>query len=87
MAKTYTIVIHDYNRPTRETSGTLEELIRYFGYTLEKGYSWQWEKGNSKIDRNPKTIASLIKNLNNAENNAARNGYSGKWYEKKEEKK
>lgn len=82
--KEYTVIIHDRNRRDRETTGTLEQLIDYFGYTLEKGASWQNEKGNKRIDRHPKTIASLIKNLNNAENNAALNGYSGKWYEKKE---
>lgn len=36
-------------------------------------------------DRNPKTIVSLIKNLNNTENNAAMNGYSDIWYEQKKE--
>ena len=64
---------HDY-------TGTLAELIQKFSYTLEKGASWQHEKGNKKIDRNPKSIAALIKNLNNAENNAAANGYSGTSY-------
>ncbi len=81
--KEYTIIIHDRNRTT-ETTGTIEKLTDYFGYTLLKGQSWQNERGNKRIDRHPKTIASLIKNLNNAENNAARNGYSGRWYEKKE---
>lgn len=85
--KQYTVIIHDRNRADRETTGTVEELTSYFSYTLEKGASWQYEKGNKKIDRHPKTIASLIKNLNNAENNAALNGYSGRWYEKKEETK
>ena len=81
--KQFTIIIHRSGRPDRETSGTLEELTKYFGYTLEKGYSWQWERGNKKINRQPKTIASLITNLNNAENNAAKNGWAGIWYEKK----
>lgn len=81
--KTYTIIIHRNGRDSRETSGTLEELIEYFSYTLEKGASWQHERGNKKIDRHPKTIASLVKNLNNAENNAAANGCGSTWYEKK----
>ena len=59
---------------------TLEEAIDYFGYTLEVGASWAHEKGNKKIDRNPKTIKSLITNLNNASSNAARNG-CGDYYE------
>jgi hypothetical protein len=53
---------------------TLEEAIQYYSYTLECGASWAHEKGNKKINRSPKTIASLITNLNNASNNTARNG-------------
>ena len=59
---------------------TLEELIEHFGYTLECGVAYQHEKGNKKIDRNPKTIKSLIKNLNNAVSNAARDGVGNKEY-------
>lgn len=59
---------------------TVEEAVDYYGYTLEKGESWQHEKGNKKINRNPKTIASLLTNLNNAVNNAAANGYAGEYY-------
>ena len=55
--KTFT-VIKSYNGRKSETTGTLEELIQYFGYTLEVGNSW-----NSKINRNPKTIKSFISNL------------------------
>ena len=53
---------------------TLEEAIEYYNYTLECGYSWQHEKGNKKINVHPKTISSLITNLNNASNNSASNG-------------
>lgn len=42
----------------RFTEGTLEELTEYFGYTLEVGNSW-----NSKINTKPKTIKSLISNV------------------------
>lgn len=38
--------------------GTLSDLISYFSYTLEVGNSW-----NRKIDKNPKTIKSFIRNL------------------------
>jgi hypothetical protein len=65
-----------------EFTGTLDELINtVFGYTLEKGASWQHEKGNKKINRHPKNIAALIANLNAAVNNAAANGYAGESYE------
>ena len=77
-----------YNIETIKSNGfncesgykTLEELVEYFGYTLECGVAYQHEKGNKKIDRNPKTINSLIKNLNNAVNNAAANGVGNKHY-------
>lgn len=63
------------------TSGplTVPEAVKYYGYTLEVGASWSHEKGNKKINRNPKTIKSLITNLNNASNNAAMNGW-GDYY-------
>ena len=53
---------------------TVEEAVEYYGYTLEVGASWAHEKGNKKINRKPTTIKSLITNLNNASDNAARNG-------------
>ena len=64
----------------REITGTLAELIEYFGYTLEKGKSWERERGNKKINTHPATIRSLISNLNNAETNAAANGWSSTCY-------
>lgn len=60
--------------------GTVEELVKVYSYTLECGESWQHEKGNKKINRNPKNIASLVKNIENAKNNSASNGYSGESY-------
>ena len=73
----------EVNRPTSSYQTgykTLEEFIEYFSYTLECGAAYQHEKGNKKIDRNPKTFKSLLKNLNNAVNNAALNGYSSTFY-------
>lgn len=64
--------------------GTLEELVQYYKYTLETGKSYEHEKGNKKININPKNIESLVKNLYNASNNAAANGYSGCFYEYEE---
>ena len=60
--------------------GTLDYLIQAFSYTLEVGESWQHERGNHKISRNPRNIESLAKNLQWAKDNAARNGYSGTYY-------
>ena len=76
MSKQYIIT---YTKPMSGRSYTsraltLEEAVKYFGYTLECGASWQHERGNKKINRNPKTIKGLITNLNNASDNAARNG-------------
>jgi len=62
-------------------TGTLSELIEYYSYTLECGKDYEHEKGNRKINTNPKNINSLITNLNNASNNAASNGYSGTSFE------
>ena len=41
-----------------------------------------WDKEN--INTNPKNIESLVKNLYNASNNAAANGYSSCFYEYEE---
>ena len=70
---------------------TLQEAVKYFAYTLSAGASYAHEKGNKKINCEPKTIKSLISNLNNVVNNSAANGYAGITYsaaeytEKKEE--
>jgi len=82
MAKTYVI------QHRRDRTGTIsvthpltiEEAHEYYKYTLEKGASWEHEKGNKKINLKPKTVKSLITNLNNAVNNAAANGYAGETY-------
>lgn len=60
-------------------SGTIPELIEEYSYTLECGASWSNEKGNKMINRNPKTIKSLLSNLNNAARNT--NGAFGTYYE------
>jgi hypothetical protein len=74
---------NDCEKGTRHRSGTtsaitaeLDVLIHAHAYTLECGASWQHEKGNKKINQKPKSIASLITNLNNAVNNTAANGYA-----------
>ncbi len=57
--------------------GTIDDLNKSYGYTLEVGESWAYESGNKKINRNPRGIKSLLTNLYNAKNNAAADGYSG----------
>mgnify|MGYP000977410371 FL=1 len=49
----YTINISRNGRD-RTTSGTLQELTDYFGYTLEVGNSY-----NKSVNRNPKNINSV----------------------------
>ena len=79
--KTFTVTCTRHRtNSTYVMVGTLEELVKAYSYTLECGASYSHEKGNAKINCNPKNIASLVKNLNNAVNNAAANGYAGKTY-------
>ena len=66
---------------TRTTSGTIPELLEYFGYTLEVGKSYERERGRYKINMTPKNINSLVDNLNKAASNGARNGHSSTYYE------
>jgi len=81
MVKVYEVVC-TRSRTGREsaTAGTLDQLISYYSYTLECGASYQDEKGNSKINRMPKSISALVVNLNKAVNNSAANGYAGQHY-------
>jgi hypothetical protein len=57
--KIYTVYSYSRSGEKRYNSGTLEELIQYYSYTLEVGNSW-----NKKISRQPKTFSSFIKNVN-----------------------
>jgi hypothetical protein len=63
-----------------QTSGTLQELIAYFKYTLESGASYNGDKGCKKVNCNPKTIKGLITSLNNASCNTSMH-YQSKFYE------
>ena len=77
MAKTHTIISTRNGRVNSTTgtiTGTLEDLIDAFSYTLECGASYQNEKGNKKINKSPKTIKALVDNLNKAKTNSAANG-------------
>jgi hypothetical protein len=74
-------IIKSINGKDSEIVGTLEYLVNNnFGYTLECGQSYEREKGNKKINRNPKSGKSLVDNLNKAVNNSATNGYSYVYY-------
>lgn len=80
MSKEITI-IKTRNGKDSEIVGTVEYLVNsYFGYTLECGRSWEHEKGNRKINRNPKSGKSLVDNLNKAVTNSAANGYSSTYF-------
>lgn len=83
MAKEFTI-IKNRRGSDSEVTGTMEYLIGYFKYTLEVGQSWEHEKGNSKININPKSGASLVKNLNNAKTNSAANGAPSEYFRLKD---
>ena len=72
--KVHTINIHRHGK-IRTTDGTLEALTEYFGYTLEVGASW-----NKKINQKPKTIKTLVKNINLAKEAAAANGCPDTYY-------
>lgn len=82
--KVYTVVANRYRgdeRISHEYKGTLEQLIDKFSYTLEVGKSWENERGNKKINRQPKTARSLVDNLNKAVSNSAANGCASTYYE------
>lgn len=61
-----------------EVSRTLPELIKYFGYTLLVGNSY-----NPKINTNPKTATSLVSNLNKAIAEKMRGSYDPDYFELK----
>ena len=58
-----------YRTSEQTYTGTLAELKKTFSYTLECGKSWEHERGNKKINTDPKSISSLISNLNKAAEN------------------
>lgn len=64
--KIYKVLCISQRGSEHTAKGTLAELIEYFGYTLEKGASWQWERGCKKVNRNPKSIKGLMTALENS---------------------
>ena len=64
----------------RAVTRTIPELVEYYRYTLEVGKSYEHERGNAKINMNPKNIEALVKNLNYAKSNGAANGSPDTYY-------
>jgi len=58
---------------------TLPEAINAFSYTLECGSAYEHEKGNKKINRNPKSFKTLVINLNKASDNSAMSGIGDRY--------
>ena len=77
--KLFKVISTRRNRES-EFVGTIAELTQSFSYTLDCGYSYQHETGNKKINKTPKGIKSLVKNIDNAANNSAANGWSDTSY-------
>lgn len=84
MSKQFIITCASRTNVSESRPLTISEAVDYYSYTLTSGSSWSHEKGNKKINCNPKTIKSLITNLNNAVNNSAADGYANITYTAKE---
>lgn len=82
-SKESTIIIERRGSP-REVTDNIQGLIGYFAYTLSVGQSYEKERGNSKINIEPKTAKSLVANLNKAKRNSAANGNPDTYYRLKE---
>lgn len=67
------------NNATRRYTGTFDELKKTFGYTLEAGSSYNGQRGCKKVNPNPKSIKSLVDNLNKAAENCCTH-YQDRYY-------
>lgn len=73
------------SRPTRETITDFHTVdyfkTDYFGYDLDTGRSYMYERGAKKISPNEKikTFGSLVSNLNKASSNSCRD-YQDSFY-------
>ena len=81
--KVYTIEVTHFrlmrDNTTSSQTGTLEELKKYFGYTLEAGASYNGQRGCKKVNPDPKNIKSLVDNLNKAAENCCTH-YQDRYY-------
>ncbi len=60
-------------------TGTLEELKEEFRYTLDCGSSYNGQRGCKKVNPDPKSIKSLVDNLNKAAENCCAH-YQDRYY-------
>ena len=82
MTKVYTIKHVRWPTGSEWTqTGTLAELIGAYSYTLECGKAYEHECGNAKIAMSPRTVESLVTNLNRAAYNSCRLGSANGFYE------
>lgn len=82
MTKVYTIKHTRMTTGTERTqTGTLADLIDAYSYTLKCGKAYEHERGNAKINMSPRTVESLVTNLNRAINNSSRLGSANCFYE------
>jgi len=72
---TYTIIKHRRNGKT-EATGTLAELTKNFGYTLQAGHDY-----NNKINLEPTTIKGLVSALNKSVEVLQIGSYNPDYYE------
>jgi hypothetical protein len=73
---TYSIRKHRRGGKVSESTGTLAELTEYYGYTLVCGNSY-----NSKIALKPRTVKSLVSNLNRSVDYTQKGSYDPDYYE------
>ena len=83
--KEYTVKVNRFSysgvASERIYTGTMEHLVNdVFSYTLECGHSWEYERGNRKVNMNPRTGRTLVNALNNAAYNTSRNGNPNTYY-------
>ena len=64
---------------TTKYNGTVDELKEKFRYTLDCGASYNFERGCKKVNPDPKSIKSLVANLNNAAENCCTH-YQDRYY-------
>ena len=74
MEKEFTVVKIRRDKEYK-VKGTLKYLTEYFGYTLLCGNSY-----NEKITTTPKTVKSLVSNLNKSVNETQRGSYDPDCY-------
>lgn len=65
-------------------TGTLEDLKEEFRYTLDCGASYNGQRGCKKVNTDPKSIKSLVDNLNKAAENCCTH-YQDRYYSLVEE--